>query len=124
MAAVNALFSAFADKTLAFEFNHIVKLITFSSSINDKCDFTDDFNKFIKLVDDSNPGGGTKCYDAIMYSIGSLIEIKKKYPNIISRIIALTDGEDNESTTNPNLVANLLRKNRVTVDSFVVGSKC
>jgi len=64
MAAVNALFSAFADKTLAFEFNHIVKLVTFSSS------------------------------------------------------------EDNESTTNPNLVANLLRKNRVTVDSFVVGSKC
>lgn len=27
--AVNAFFSAFADKTLAFEFNHIVKLVCF-----------------------------------------------------------------------------------------------
>lgn len=31
--AVNAIFSAFADKTLAFELNHLVKLVCFSSSI-------------------------------------------------------------------------------------------
>jgi hypothetical protein len=47
MATVNAIFSAFADKTLAFEFNHIVKLICFDSVVTDKCEFTDDFNKFI-----------------------------------------------------------------------------
>ena len=44
MGAVNAIFSAFADKTLGFEFNHIVKLVCFSSTIEDKCDFIDDFN--------------------------------------------------------------------------------
>jgi hypothetical protein len=97
MGAVNALFSAFADKTLAFEYNHIVKLVTFASNIQDKCEFTNDFNMFIRLVDGANPGGGTKCFDAVYYAIGSLLEIKKKYPNIIMRIIALTDGEDNES---------------------------
>jgi len=42
--AVNAFFSAFADKTLAFEFNHIVKLVCFETSIVDKCEFTNDFN--------------------------------------------------------------------------------
>jgi len=73
MGAVNALFSAFADKTLAFEFNHIVKLVCFESNIHDKCDFTEDFNTFIKLVDNANPGGGTKCYDAVEYSVFSLL---------------------------------------------------
>lgn len=29
MGAVNALFSAFADKTLAFEYNHLVQLFLF-----------------------------------------------------------------------------------------------
>lgn len=65
MGAVNALFSAFADKTLAFELNHVVKLVCFESSIKDMCDFTDDFNMFIRLVDGANAGGGTKCYDAV-----------------------------------------------------------
>lgn len=76
MGAVNAFFSAFADKTLAFEFNHIVKLVWFGSLLFDKCEFTSDFNKFIKLVDDANPGGSTKCYDAIDYAINKLLEVK------------------------------------------------
>ncbi len=69
MGAVNVIFSAFADKTLAFELNHTVQLICFQSSINIKCDFTDDFNMFIKLVDGANPGGGTKCYDALLIAV-------------------------------------------------------
>jgi len=94
MGAVNCIFSAFADKTLAFELNHIVKLICFSSSIVDQCDFTDDFNMFINLVDGANAGGGTRCFDALMYAVDALVKIKEKYPGIIPRIIALTDGED------------------------------
>ncbi len=47
MGAVNGFFSAFADKTLAFEYNHLVKLVCFASTIEDKCEFMDDFNKFI-----------------------------------------------------------------------------
>jgi ubiquitin-conjugating enzyme E2 D/E len=76
------------------------------------------------LVDGANPGGSTKCYDALVYAVEKLIEVKKKYPNIIGRIIALTDGEDNQSKTSPNDVAKLLRKNNIIVDSFVVGSNC
>ena len=47
MGAVNAFFSAFADKTIAFEYNHLVKLVCFDSTIEDKCVFTDDFEVFI-----------------------------------------------------------------------------
>ncbi|CAD8063375.1 unnamed protein product [Paramecium primaurelia] len=122
--AVNAFFSAFADKTLAFEFNHIVKLVWFQSFIVDKCEFTNDFNTFIKLVDDASPGGGTKCYDAIGYAIEQLKEIKKKYPNIILRIIALTDGEDNQSKENPQSLISKIFENQIIIDSFVVNDDC
>lgn len=101
MGAVNAFFSAFADKTMGFEFNHVVQLYCFSNVITKKCEFTDDFNFFIKLVDDANPGGGTKLFNCLQEAIESLLEIKKKYPNIMLRLIALTDGEDNESTVKP-----------------------
>ena len=95
MGAVNAFFSAFADKTLAFELNHIIQLIAFSSNIEKKCEFHNNFERFIQLVDDVNPSGCTKLYDAIDQAVNNLIELKQKYPNIILRIIALTDGEDN-----------------------------
>ncbi len=65
MGAVNAFFSAFADKTMAFELNHIVQLFCFSNTVVKKCDFIDNFNKFIQLVDSCNPHGSTKLYDAL-----------------------------------------------------------
>lgn len=69
MGAVNALFSAFADKTLAYELNHIVQLFTFNSSVNKKCEFTDDMNYFINLVDGERPGGSTKLYEALVEGV-------------------------------------------------------
>lgn len=62
-------------------------------------------NHFIKLVDDANPRGSTRLYDALMEGINSLLLIKKKYPNIILRMIAMTDGEDNQSKFKPEEVA-------------------
>ena len=54
------------------------------------------------MVDDANPSGGTCCYDAIDKGIDNLLQVllkiftifqlKLRYPNIILRIIALTDG--------------------------------
>ncbi len=66
-----------------------------------KCDFTSDMNYFINLVDSANSSGGTALYDALNLAIENLIQIKSKYPDIILRIIALTDGEDNESKISP-----------------------
>ena len=118
--AVNAFFSAFADKTMAFEYNHIVSLYWFDTNINKKCDFTQDFNYFIKLIDDAVPTGSTKLYDALMEGIRSLLEIKKKYPDIILRIIAMTDGEDNASASKAEDVGKKIVNNNIILDSFVV----
>ncbi|KAL4469643.1 hypothetical protein ABPG74_004896 [Tetrahymena malaccensis] len=121
--AVNAFFSAFADKTLAYEYNHIVQLYWFDDRIEKKCEFTKDMNHFIKLVDDANPRGSTRLYDALMEGINSLLQIKKKYPNIILRLIAMTDGEDNQSKYKPEEVAKQIVMNRITLDSFVVSKE-
>lgn len=124
MGAVNAFFSAFADKTMAFEYNHIVSLYQFNTQINKLCDFNNNFNKFIQLVDNCDPGGSTKLYDCMDVAIQDLLELKKKYPNIILRMIALTDGEDNQSVNTPETIVQKIVANRIILDSFVVSQKC
>ena len=39
----------------------------------------------------------TLLFDSISFACDKLLELKKKYPNCILRILALTDGEDNRS---------------------------
>lgn len=99
--AVNAYFSAIADKIMAYEYNFMVKLVCFSSTVIDRCDYIRNIDQFINLVDNVGASGGTACYDAIKYAIESLKEIKLKYPNAVLRIIALTDGEDTSSKEKP-----------------------
>ena len=74
--AVNAFFSAFADKTWTNEYNHLISLYQFDHIIEKKCDFMNDMDKFIKLVDDANPRGQTKLYDALMTAVCELKKIK------------------------------------------------
>jgi len=73
-------------------------------------------------------------------AIDSLLEIKQKYPKILPRIIALTgllffcrkiilikkklDGEDNSSKVKPDYIVERLMKNKIILDSFVVGGDC
>lgn len=71
-------------------------------------EFSNDFENFIKLVDSVNPSGSTALYDCLNTAIDSLLEIQKKYPKIILRIIALTDGEDNKSKIKPECIVNRL----------------
>jgi len=77
-------------------------------------------NMFIHLVDDASAGGGTSVYDALNEGVNSLLEFRKKNPSTILRIIALTDGEDNQSKIRPEEVARRIVENRIILDSFVV----
>ena len=86
--------------------------------------FNKDFDKFIQLVDDVEASGSTKLYDSIFRAIENLMEIKKKYPKIILRIIALTDGEDNESSHTPQDLVKEIIENKIIIDSFVVSESC
>ena len=41
--AVQAFFSAFADRTMAYDFKHVISLIFFDGKVRKICDFTDVF---------------------------------------------------------------------------------
>lgn len=43
LGAVKAFFGAFADRTMAYNFQHVVSLIFFDSKIEVQCDFTELF---------------------------------------------------------------------------------
>lgn len=76
MGAVNALFSAFADKTIAFELNHVVQLFLFDDKVDKMCEFTNDMNMFIHLVDGASTRGCTSLYDALDTGVNSLLELR------------------------------------------------
>ena len=50
------------------------------------------------MVDFAFPNSMTRLYDALDMAIDDLLALKKKYKDVIPRIIALTDGVDNQST--------------------------
>lgn len=49
-----------------------------------------------------------------------LVAYKKKHPTMICRIVILTDGEDNESTTTPFLTPTRLLSNQITQSLFSI----
>jgi len=51
-----------------------------------------------------------------------LKEVKKKYPDVILRILCLSDGEDNYSTKSDLEAAQTLLYNNITMDAVVVGA--
>lgn len=122
--ATNAFFSAFADKSIQFELNNIISLYTFGDQVMKQCDYIKDYNLFIELIDQVKNQGQTRLYDAMDIAVKSLLEVKQQYPNIILRIIAMTDGEDNLSKATAEQVAEQLIKNKIVVDSFVVSKNC
>ena len=82
--------------------NHLLQLYSFSEYTIKECEFHNNYEQFVQLVNTIQPMRATKLYDTMSDAIDSLIQIKKLYPNIVLRIIALTDGEDNFSKkTNP-----------------------
>ena len=92
--AVKFFFEAFAHRTMAYNFNHVISLILFDKVAEVKVDFTESFQDFNLLVANVTPQGSTCLFDTICLASDNLLKLKSKYPNAILRILALTDGED------------------------------
>lgn len=52
--AVKAFFNAFADRTMAYDFHHVISLIFFDHIIRVKCEFTEMFMQFKSLINSAN----------------------------------------------------------------------
>ena len=66
----------------------------------------------------------TSLWDAINSAAADLIRFKPKYPQVRLRIICLTDGEDNNSASQPFPTSKYLVEHNITVDSIMLGSDC
>lgn len=95
--AVKSFFEAFAYRTIAYNFEHVVSLFFFDHTVENQCGFTEAIYDFNRLVSKAKPRGSTLMYDAIVKAVSSLKELKAQYPNCLLRILALTDGEDTGS---------------------------
>ncbi|CAD8059537.1 unnamed protein product [Paramecium sonneborni] len=124
LGAVKAFFNAFADRTMAYNMKNVISLAYFDDRYILKCGFTELFMQFKDLVNKAKPQGMTALYVALKNAIDSLLIFKKKYPNCLLRIIALTDGEDNKGRFSPEFIAKTIVENQIILDSFVVYDKC
>lgn len=67
--AVKAFFEAFAYRTIAYNFEHVVSLFFFDNVVDNYCSFTEAFYDFNRLVANANPRRSTLMYDAIYVAV-------------------------------------------------------
>jgi Mg-chelatase subunit ChlD len=71
-----------------------IKVIAFDDAVNDLSGFTNDRAVLHAAIERTQPGNGTKLYDAMKYALNSLINIKGR-----KAIVIFTDGVDSYSDT-------------------------
>ncbi|XP_077977751.1 uncharacterized protein LOC144433317 [Glandiceps talaboti] len=119
--ATKQLFHAFANRSMAYNFAHIIALTQFDSYVTVVEEFTEAFESFKQNVNELVAVGQTRMYDAIVNAVSQLDEIGVTYPNCTKRILCLTDGEDQGSKTTYLKTAKALQASKVCLDSVLVG---
>jgi hypothetical protein len=104
--------------------SNYVGLVTFSSPsrIHVSMELSRLSKDFKDMMGDRNATGCTALWDALNRAKEMLIAFKAKNPTTKLRIIALTDGEDNDSETKPEELCQGLYEADIVLDSLVIGS--
>ncbi|XP_061600946.1 uncharacterized protein LOC133463424 isoform X2 [Cololabis saira] len=119
--AVKELFGNFANRTMAYDFHHVIGLMKFDSSVQTVHTFTENLENFKEKLQNIEASGTTKLYVALQEGACELEKVKMKFPDCRLRIICLTDGHDFGSSTKPVDAAVKLLKLNITVDSVLLG---
>ncbi|XP_047460299.1 uncharacterized protein LOC125019522 [Mugil cephalus] len=119
--AVKELFDNFASRTMAYDFHHVIGLVTFDSKVTMHHTFTETLENFKEHVRTLKAAGSTVLYDALQHGKLELEKVKKLFPECRLRILCLTDGNDVRSSSKPAQVAADLIKSNIIVDSVLVG---
>jgi|SRR5215472_3729619 len=72
-----------------------VKVISFDDEVRDLCEFTNDRTALKKVIDQTQPGQGTKLYDAVHAALAALARLEGR-----KAIVLFTDGVDMKSDFN------------------------
>ena len=118
---VKELFKTFADRSMAYNYHHVIGLTLFNTSVEVVSSVSEVFVLFQSVVQGVEAGGRTAIWDAMVSAAEQLDEISSTYPDCAKRILCLTDGEDNSSTHKPHEVAKLLQEKNIVLDCVLVG---
>ena len=120
--AVKGMFSLFADRSIAYEYHHVVGLTLFNSTVQRVCPLTDAFESFLKdHVLTAKASGETALWDALEAARTELNWFCAAFPKCRKRILCLTDGDDTYSArTTAAAVCQSLQKDDVVVDSILL----
>ncbi|XP_062399794.1 uncharacterized protein LOC134089370 [Sardina pilchardus] len=119
--AVKQLFDAFANRSMAYDFPHLISLVTFGGEVQIVHGFTENLEKFKAHMHSLQAAGHTPLYDALAQSVSELNNIQIKFPECHLRVICLTDGNDLGSKKTPVSIAHVLMSANIVVDSILVG---
>ncbi|KAJ0055397.1 hypothetical protein NL108_016877 [Boleophthalmus pectinirostris] len=120
--AVKELFNSFANRTMAYDFHHIIGLVKFDSTVKTLQTFTETLETFKDSVQSLEPNGCTTLYDALELGRRRFKKVKTEFPDCVLRILCLTDGNDDGSTIEPDVVAVNLIQSDIIVDSVLLGT--
>ncbi|CAL8287126.1 unnamed protein product [Arctogadus glacialis] len=120
--AAKELFDSFASRTMAYDFQHLISLVSFSSDVKLIHTFTENLEVFKEHLRDLKLRRNTVLYDALQHGVNEMEAVKKRFPECRLRIICLTDGQDFGSTVKPETVAVNLIKSNIIVDCILLGN--
>eukprot|EP01113_Clastostelium_recurvatum_P019640 TRINITY_DN2318_c1_g1_i3.p1 TRINITY_DN2318_c1_g1~~TRINITY_DN2318_c1_g1_i3.p1 ORF type:complete len:591 (-),score=156.19 TRINITY_DN2318_c1_g1_i3:28-1800(-) len=126
LASSKICFGAFIDKTIAYEYNHVIGLITFGDSLHDVLPITNKLSVFEDVfanVVDTEPA--TRLFSAIERGIEAIktyrgtLTYKPKH----SRVLCFTDGQDTNGVTLDVVksLASSSLSSDVVVDGILIG---
>eukprot|EP00118_Oscarella_pearsei_P023373 m.279389 g.279389 ORF g.279389 m.279389 type:complete len:667 (+) comp40623_c0_seq3:1198-3198(+) len=122
ISAVKQLFHAFANRSMAYNYPHVIGLTLFGSTVSVVSEVSELFESFKENVDVVVASGRTKLYDAVVNAACQLEEFTKSYPNCRKRILCLTDGEDISSSSTPLETVQKVQTLTIPVDAVLVGA--
>ena len=118
---VKELFKTFADRSMAYNYHHVIGLTLFNEDVEVVSNVSEAFVLFQAVVQNVEAGGRTAVWDAMVSAAKQLDAISSTYPDCVKRILCLTDGQDNESTYEPHKVARMLQDKNIVLDCVLAG---
>lgn len=121
MDVLKAMFDSYLNRTLAYNMNTHMGLVTFRSTAALAQQITHSIENFRHELNNITASGDTACWDAIALARDQLLVYAAKFPKARLRILCLSDGEDNKSKTIVSDIAMKLWQAKIVVDSFCLG---
>jgi len=118
-----ALFDAFINRILAYNYRTHIGLITFDTRAKIVLPLTHVVENFRYKISNVVANGDTALFGALALANDQLMNYSSKYPEVKKRIVCLSDGKDNTSNKPAHEIVRKFVQDKVIVDSFCIGEE-